>query len=359
MNLGCEVTVLTAVPRWMSPIDRIPGVTVHAVRLADLSGLLRAQVGVAPQVVPKAREIASLIRPHVLFAHGLHFQSSIAAAMLQQSTRLPLVTASHTAELDHLHQPIRTFTALYEATIGRYILRRSARVIASSDSVSQHLLSLGVPPSRIEHVAYGVDVERFRPRSQPTSTPEAPLVMFVGRQIPNKGPQVLLDALLRLNREGIGFRADFLSDGPLRTTLDKRANDNGLANSVRFTGYVPDVAARMSQADIIVRPSFTEGMPLSLIEAMASGVCVVASNIGGNSDLVRNGDNGMLFTAGDSLELAGILRKLIQDPVLRRRLAKAGYETAQTYSWEKCANETARVLLDASQVPSDARMIGS
>jgi glycosyltransferase involved in cell wall biosynthesis len=108
----------------------------------------------------------------------------------------------------------------------------------------------------------------------------------------------------------------------------------------------------MPQADIIVRPSFTEGMPLSLIEAMASGVCVVASNIGGNSDLVRSGANGMLFSAGDSVELAGVLRGLIEDPGLRARLATAGYQTAQTYSWDKCAAETARILRSVSGAES-------
>src|ERR1700737_193779 len=106
----------------------------------------------------------------------------------------------------------------------------------------------------------------------------------------------------------------------------------------------------MREADIIVRPSFTEGMPLSLIEAMATGVCVVASNIGGNSDLVRSGANGMLVPAGDSLELAGVLRSLIEDPGLRDRLANAGYETARSYSWDKCATETNRILWNASQI---------
>ena len=181
--------------------------------------------------------------------------------------------------------------------------------------------------------------------------------MYVGRQIPNKGPQVLLNALLQLSRDGIRFRAEFLSDGPLRATLEKRARDNGLGESIRFTGIVPDQAAHIPQADIIVRPSFTEGMPLSLLEAMASGVCVVASNIGGNSDLVCSGANGMLFSAGDTLELADTLRTLLEDPGLRHRLAMAGCETAQTYSWDKSASETARILKYASRTPSGAATI--
>jgi glycosyltransferase involved in cell wall biosynthesis len=276
--------------------------------------------------------------------NGIHFQTSVAGALLQRRTGLPMVTSSHVADTRYMPQPTRALTNAYERTLGRFILRRSTRVVSISNSVSEHLHELGVPPSKIDFVPNGVDLGQFHPG--PARSSAGPLrLMFVGRHIANKGPHVFLEALVRLRNGGEHFEAVFLSDGPLRPQLEARAREAGLDGSVTFKGHVPDVAAEMRSADVIARPSFTEGMPLTMLEAMASGVCLAVSDIPGNNDLLEDGVNGLLVPAGDADGLAAALRRLIDDPALRRRLVAGGLETAGRYGWDTCAAGTAESLL--------------
>jgi glycosyltransferase involved in cell wall biosynthesis len=100
----------------------------------------------------------------------------------------------------------------------------------------------------------------------------------------------------------------------------------------------------MRRADVIVRPSFTEGMPLSLLEAMASGACLVVSDIAGNRDLIRHNYNGLLVAAARPDLLADELERVLLSPGLRERLSTAAFSESQRYSWDKCAAETLAVL---------------
>jgi glycosyltransferase involved in cell wall biosynthesis len=343
---GAEVRVLTALPRHMQPFEVGDGVQVDVVRLADLSAAARAQVGFAPGVIRAASRAARDFQPDVFFVNGIHFQTSVAAALVQPRIGAPLVTSSHVAGLQYMPQPTRALTAAYERLLGRLILRRSTRVISISGSVTEHLHELGVPDSKIDLVPNGVDLEQFRPALETPAGARVRL-MFVGRHIANKGPQVFLEALVLLHRAGVPFEAVFLSDGPLRPRLQARVRETGLDGSVRFLGHVPDVAAEMRQAQVIARPSFTEGMPLTMLEAMASGVALVVSEIPGNTDLLEDGRNGLLVPAGDAPSLAAALRRMIEEPELRRRLVAGGLQTAAQYSWDACAEGTAGSLLRA------------
>jgi glycosyltransferase involved in cell wall biosynthesis len=343
---GCELEIVTSVPKYMKPPESKPRMVIHPVRMVEMSKWLRGQSGIALGLSGTSRKVARHFRPHIIYAHGLHFQSTVAAARLQAATGLPLVTVSHVAGLEHLPQPLRFLTKGYEATLGRYILSRSTRVVSISPSVTSHLQRIGARTDRIDVVPNGVDIDRFKPSTR--STQSVTRLMFIGRHIGNKGPQIFLEALVELSRQSVPFRADFLSNGPLRSQLERRASEAGLTESVRFLGRVPDVAEELRHADIVVRPSLTEGLPLSLLEAMASGVCVVASDIGGNRDLIRNGVNGVLVPPANPRALASALRELIENPARRLSLATAGLETARQYSWEVCADQTAQILVRAS-----------
>jgi glycosyltransferase involved in cell wall biosynthesis len=122
-----------------------------------------------------------------------------------------------------------------------------------------------------------------------------------------------------------------------------------LGDTVEFTGQLPDVSVRLRRADIVVRPSLTEGLPLGILEAMASGVSVVATDIPGNRDLIRDGENGLLVPPKDAGSLANAIRSLLQDPARRRRLAAAGVNTARKYGWDSIAVRTVKVLTDVAE----------
>jgi glycosyltransferase involved in cell wall biosynthesis len=145
----------------------------------------------------------------------------------------------------------------------------------------------------------------------------------------------------------------FIGEGPMRTQLERAVEKSGLRDHVWFEGHSHDVAGWLQRADVLVRPSFTEGLPLTVLEAMASGVCVLASDIAGNADLVRDGETGLLFPVGDARSLAAKLRRLLSNPHERERLAQGGWTASQGFSWDACATTTAEIIsgISARRIP--------
>jgi glycosyltransferase involved in cell wall biosynthesis len=344
---GASVRVVTATN---DPVPAIlDGIAVDQVPLIDLSRLVGSQVAVAPALLRRSWAAAASFRPSVLHANTLFFQTSLAAAMLQRSTHLPLVTTVQLGTLERLPAVTRLLSNAYAATAGAFILRHSARAVAVSASVRDYLLGLGVDGQQIDVVHNGVDLEAFAGDGRSTETDRPARVIFVGRLIGNKGPHVFMEALGQLRHRGLAFTAVFVGNGHLRSELERRAKRLGIAELVRFTGQIPFVSGELRAADILVRPSFTEGLPLALLEAMAARVCVVASDIPGNAELVENDRNGLLVPAGNVFELARAVQRLIESPPLRRRLADAAFAKARPYTWERATDGIAQSLRAASR----------
>ncbi len=342
---GIRVLVVTALEHGWSAFAAVDGMQVHTERIWDLSGFARAQAGLAPGLFRSAASVLDAFQPHVLHANGLHFQATLAAALANRTRRRAMVLTSHVGRLDALPQPTRALTRAYESSIGHFVLSRCTRFIAISGSVREHLAQLRIAASAIDDVPNGVDHGRFHPGPESErGNASPPLLMFVGRHMPNKGPQVFIEALGTLRDRGIAFRAELLSTGPMRERLESRTRQLGLADRVRFRGQVPDVAAEMRRADVIARPSFSEGMPLSLLEAMATGVCLVVSDVSGNYDLVRDAENGLLVPPGRADQLAAALERVIHSPELRRSLAAQALADSRVYSWDRCAEQTLESL---------------
>lgn len=352
---GASVTLLTTAPSGAARAWEVDGIRVRSVPSLDLSKVTRAQVSLSPRVMLEAARLGRSLRPDVLHANGLHFQTSVAAAVLRYRTGYPMVTTVHLARPEGLRPLLRTATLSYEQTVGRFVLHGSAAVIAVSEGVREHVLSLGVGSERIVAVPNGVDHARFHPAGGRPVVRPRPVVLFVGRLIPNKGPQVLLEAV-RLLHGGVDLEAVFVGDGPLRAQLERTVLAAGLSDVVRFEGHSSDVQGWMRKADVLVRPSFTEGLPLGVLEAMASRLCVVASDVRGNRELVAEGRTGFLFPAGDARALAGTLARVLADADRRREVARAGWQTSHAYTWDVCAAATGEVLgRAANRLPAAGR----
>lgn len=342
---GATVRVITTMLRAGQRPPSLPGLEVLVIPSLDLARPLGVQAGLAPALFYRVRSTAAAFRPDVIHGHTLFFQGSLAAAMLHRAAGVPLVTTAQIAGLEQLREPVRAIGRAYEQTVGRFIIARSDRLIAVSPSVRAHLLTLGADPGRISVIPNGVDLNQFGGRRASRAAAAPPIVAFVGRLINNKGPETLVDALLELHRQRVPFKARFYGDGPMRDELVARAH--GAATAIEFVGHVSDVAAQLAEADILVRPSLTEGLPLAVLEAMASQVCVIASDIPGNRDLISDGANGVLVPPRDPQRLAAAIRTMIEAPSRRSALAAAGYQTAQAYSWNHVVASTARVLAEA------------
>ncbi len=177
---------------------------------------------------------------------------------------------------------------------------------------------------KLEVVRLGVDPALFHPalvRPQPSPWE----IVSVGRLSPEKGQHVLLDAVERLLGEGCRLRLRLVGDGPDRAELERRASAGALAGHVVFEGWTPAPRVRelYAQADICAMPSFQEGIPVALMEAMAAGIPCVASRITGIPELIRDGVHGLLVTPSDPVELASAIARLMGHSALRQSIAEA------------------------------------
>lgn len=348
---GAEITVVTTATSGGEWPDRQPKLQVVRVPTLDLRKVLRIQSSMTWGATSFAVRLAERIHPHLLHANSLEFQTSLAAARLARTSGLPLVLTAHIGGFADLPKPWRSVGGLYEGTVGRYLLSRSRLVIAVSDAVADHLRRWPQLEKRVRVVPNGVDHQVFHPLNGSGLDSEVRL-LFLGRLIKNKGPHLLIEAFRLLRREGRPVRLACVGDGPMRLTLQRSVDqDPLLRDHVTFTGYTNDVATHLRETDVLVRPSLTEGMSLAVLEAMASGVCVVASAVAGNRSLIRDGETGFLFRPGDARSLTDVLRRAVGDSEERLRIAAAGHRLSRDYSWDRCTQETLDVFLEALRRP--------
>lgn len=212
----------------------------------------------------------------------------------------------------------------------RLILRNTA-FAAISEDIERQWLDLGVPLSRLVRMASGVDADHFQPGRSflQTSLPEGPHVVFTGRLHPQKNLDLLLEIWPRVTAR-TSAQLVLVGDGPDRDRLNRRVNELGIADRVHFTGPVSDPADWLCAADVFVLPSVAEGMSNSLLEAMATALPCLASAIGGNTDLLTDGETGLLIPPGDREAWTSALLRVLDDPGFARTLGTAARRRIET-----------------------------
>jgi len=271
--------------------------------------------------VAYARGIRKLLNQRRFdLVHAHIFASAAAAAIATRGKGLPLVITEHT---EASWQTWRT------RWISRWVYRRARRVIAVSTPIERRLIERdGTPPGLVTLIPNAVipasDETPDLAGTLPDGWLEGPLVGVVARLQPEKGVANFLKAAARVS--GISPNARFLivGDGPLREELLGLARRLGISERVRFLGYRTDSRALIGLMDLLVVPSLTEGSPLIVLEAMAAGVPVVASAVGGIPDQVRHGEEGILVPPDAPDALGEALGALLRDPAYARNLGETG-----------------------------------
>ncbi len=237
------------------------------------------------------------------------------------------------------HNWVLTDRALrFYAWLDKRLARANAACVGVSALVCEELRRF-VPAPRVHHIANGIDIDHWAPQSAPAAArfglPEdAPAIGFVGRLSPEKGVQLLIDALARL--EPVGGREVHLliaGDGPDRAALEAQAARLGVGSRVHFAGTVADARAVYRAVRLMALPSLTEGLPMTVLEAMACERPVVATAVGELPALITPGETGWLLANRDAGEFAGLLTgALADDERLRRVGANARHLVAASYS---------------------------
>jgi glycosyltransferase involved in cell wall biosynthesis len=212
-------------------------------------------------------------------------------------------------------------------TVERMLNPVTSAVICVSEREHARGIEAGAcATARAYVIPNAVDTERFGPGSdmRDAATVE---VVSVGRLAAPKDFSTLVAAVGELPRGMVTLR--IVGDGPARTSLEDLVARLGLADCVRFDGTVSDIAPILAESDIFVLSSRSEGMPMSVLEAMATGLPVVATDVGGLRELVDD-ENGRIVPPGDRVAMAAMIAELAADGSLRRRLGAAGRQRAVT-----------------------------
>jgi len=197
---------------------------------------------------------------------------------------------------------------------------------------------------KIHVIPDGVDLSRFRPVEKNANSDATVKILTIGRLIPRKGFDCLIQSLpevMKMVRKD--FSVEIVGDGPLRGELTRLIEQLGVSDKVVLAGTVPyeQLAEKYQQADVFVLSSQAEGMPLVVLEAMASGLPIIASGVQGVEDVVKEGVNGYLFPPDDHRILSQYLAAVINDDTTRLQMGRESVKIVQEYDW---ANITEQYL---------------
>ena len=206
--------------------------------------------------------------------------------------------------------------------------RLATKVIYVSAQVYEEAIALRVAPRHAQVIENGVEINRIERRYQDQET-KVITVCCVGRLEYQKGIDVLIKAVSLLQNQGGVFQIQIVGDGSQRMTLEAEVNALGIGSHINFLGFRNDIAQILSASDIFVLPSRYETMPIAILEAMAASLPCVVTNVGENKELITDGCEGFVVSPDDPIALADALKKLIADPVLRRRMGQAAYLKSQ------------------------------
>ena len=220
--------------------------------------------------------------------------------------------------------------------LDRFALRFSKRIIAVSDRIKEELVKHGIKESRIIVIKNAVDgnyhmelfnENRQKKRKRLNIEDDEFVLGYLGRLSKEKGIIYLIHASSMLNEMGVPIKTLIIGEGPHKKELEELVKRRGIENRFIFAGFQNDVENWMPAIDVFILPSLTEGTPMALLEAMACGIPVVASAVGGIPQVIVSDKNGILVTPGKPEEIANAVNTLYGNQTLRRTIAEEAKTT--------------------------------
>jgi len=257
---------------------------------------------------------------------------------LKLRRKLPYIVSLRGADVPGYSERFKSLYGILTPII-KMIWKNAAFVISNSKGLRQ-LALLSDPNRDIGIIPNGVDTEMFHP-SEETETKEYFEILCVSRITPRKGIRFLIKALEKFIVENPYVHLTIIGDGNEKESLENLVRGLGLAHNVTFKGLIPHdhLPEEYRRADVFVLPSLNEGMSNTMLEAVASGLPIVATQTGGSDELVCDGANGLIVRMQDSDDLAEKLSTLIKQEQMRSEMGKKSRELALTLSWESVAKQ--------------------
>ncbi len=272
-----------------------------------------------------ARKIAELIKQQdVRIVHAHTPRSAMVAAMAATKMGIPFVY--------HVHSPVsrdstRWLVNRFNQWVEAWALRRATKIVTVSDSLKDYMLGLGFDKAKVVAIPNGVPVnDTPKAKASRKSVTIGTVALFR----PRKGTEVLIEALSNLRRSGVD--ANVLAIGPFETNsyeneLKALADRLGVSEHITWAGFCDQVESYFAEMDLFVLPSlFGEGLPMVVLEAMANGTPIIASDVEGIPQAIRNGVDGLIVKAGAPIELADQIALLVHDRELREQLGESALD---------------------------------
>lgn len=242
----------------------------------------------------------------------------------------------------------------YSTALKHWGATQTDHVVAVSEPLHRYLVErVRVPESKVSVIPNGVDTERFRPATLTGAAPSlrarlglgsAPVIGHVARLAPVKNQPLLVDAFAMVRHRVPAARLVIVGDGSERAAIEAKVAEHALGEAVHLVGEARDIPAILREFDLFALPSKAEGTSMSVLEAMATGVPVVASAVGGTPDLLDHGQCGVLVPPNDTAALAAAFGDLLETPERRRALARAARaRVEERYSEETVARRYERL----------------
>ena len=300
----------------------------------NMAGSLLARVQLVPMMLRFVLVgLSEAPGSDIIYANWLG--AGLAGAVINFFTKKPLVV-SFRGDDGYLARDRPLWRALT-----KWVTARSSAVAPVSGELLEIMKGIGVPDEKCFLPRFGVDTEMFHPPKVPRHEDPETRILFVGSLIVRKGLHDLLEALADPAFQRV--KLIVVGEGSYGPQLNELCDRLGLKDRTEWRGTVPPVgvAELMRSSDILCLPSYMEGRPNAVNEAMASGLPVVTTRIGGIPDMVEEGRTAFLFEPGNVGELRGFLLALVSDPDLRKKMGQAGRDLLirTGVSWDSTAEE--------------------
>lgn len=258
---------------------------------------------------------------HIVRTHK--YRASLYGRIAALLARIPVVITS-------VHGNYRKDLRLERKIANKILSNVTDRIVAVSESIKQDILRYDkIEPLKVIVINNGVDTTKFNPegkfrniRREFSISDNEIIIGFIGRFVPAKGLEYLIDAFSLLNRELKNIKLLMVGEGSLLSSLKEKVQENGINEKVIFTGKRYDIPDILSAIDVFVMPSLAEGLPNSLLEAMAMGKPVIATSVGGIPELIKDRLNGFLIPPGNSESLVASIKMLATDKHLASKIGK-------------------------------------
>ena len=344
-RLGVEVNVMTSNPGKEDIVDHHEGYRMHYVGPIKnkLSGTHIPELArFALTIIYYSKTVLKRIQPDLLHCF-FTLPSGSCGLYCKKIFNVPYITSALGADVPGFNIGDWRLNAYHALTkpLSKSIWKNSSHIVANSHSL-QETCNKFSPESEIEVISNGVDTELFYPDKNKKFKTNEVQFLFISRLMPQKGIDTLIKACDVLNkREITNYKLTIVGEGHLKGLMFSLIDQYGIREKINYLGWkdLEELPEIYRKADIFILPSVMEGMSSVVLQAMASGLPIIASRVKGFEEILEENVNGLYAEYNNPGQFANAIEKLIESPGLREKMSQKSLEKSKLFSWETIAKQ--------------------